>query len=264
MGASPIMLVDLDGEDIINADKIHKEEQYRLLKVRAEEFISILDRIAASQINGTKRKDFIRQGGQEGRNLWREYKRGKKNLDRQTKETAKAEAAFQNTQKAIEDFKNNTPFAYEEMNSAMYKGNKIDIYVTSRERIGSGNMGVDQEGAQTIFVYQESQDRFFMPLIDYAKRESEFLENAVKVRMGIGADGGRKLAHEIGHIFGALDSPVDFTRSTRENANKSCQNYANQKILHIAPAIRFQKEYEAVKKTGQPNLNFKPKLTNKN
>jgi RHS repeat-associated protein len=221
---NPIIFIDPNGKEVINADKIELEFETNNLKEVQDAFNKKYSG------KGLERKDF------KTKEQYKEYLKDKKGLSKALDNFNIAAEAFQNTYNKIEEYKKVDEKGFNEMNTLTYKTKngteKLDIY------IHSGELPNGLHGGLTLWKFNQKTG------VISSDEVSE--SNAIYTTLEIKSKDLDNLAHEFGHILGLVANPSYYTTKVIEAGPYiGCQDWGAKYEDITTPA--FNKQYDYLK-----------------
>ena len=212
---NPIIFVDPDGRDVINADEERKKQ------AKAE-------------------KQEAQQNRDNAETRWEQF-RTRLELNRATRRFNRAKAAYKQTEQAIRDLKTIAPGIFDKLNTATDKsGNIIDIQVTSMDQLEN-----DHYGAQTAWIYDTKSNTIWGPTPGKDRPE----RNQVAVRLQYRTrEPDVKLVHEGGHILGIIANPLKHWNNRGKIQSINCRDPRNRNNPFVKPAMDLEEKYLKIKR----------------
>lgn len=212
---NPLLFVDPNGKDVINAD----EERKKNAEAKKEQAQKNFDKASTEK----------------------EQNKAQRKLNQATKQFDRANAAYEQTEQTINDIKTNSAEIFAQLDNATdANGNVIDIQVTSADQLTN-----DQYGAQTVWGYNSSSKTIYGPTPGQNGTKS----NQVAVRLQFGVNSPDiKLVHEGGHILAIIKNPLEYWNNRGNIQENDCRNPANRNNPYVKPAMELEGQYINIRK----------------
>jgi hypothetical protein len=224
---NPIRFIDPDGMVVVNADEAErnrKEQERNNARTEHEQNAQAHD----VAVNASKKE--LKAAG-----AWEGMKGTYKSLAKAERQFNTAEAAFQQTQTAINELRQNDPATFNRLDNLTYNGRNIDVNVTS-----SVSLAANQHGAQTVWGFDPIGNRIFTQRDD----RSPITLNAFTVRLQSGVNAPDvKLAHESGHIFTIVRNPARAWENRGQMEANDCRDAANRNNEFVREAMDIEGNY---------------------
>ena len=236
---NPLRFVDPDGMEVKNADEERKNNAESNQKEKQSNYDksqkSFKDKGYSSE--SSKKKDFATKSE------WKAYKAARSEvssarseLNSANKEVGAATAAYNNTQKYIDNFKATDPTEFNRVNNLTYKDDagverSLDVLVSS------GTVSGDFDKAKTSFSLWDNGQI-------YTNTSQGRVNNAVSVVLDIGTQKPDLLAHEYGHVLGLAANPRAYANAVSNQPNNyDCQEPGNRYNIVTKQAMDMQQRF---------------------
>jgi RHS repeat-associated protein len=216
---NPLRFVDPDGMEVKNADEERRDNANKNLDEKKEKY----------HAKGTETKKEFKAAGHSGKE-WRDFK-GARN------EAKNATAAYNNTQKYIDNLKATDPTEFNRLDNLTYTdkngaSQNLDVHVSS------GTVSGTFDKAQTSFGLNANNGQLY-----YMNSEGNMVVNAVSVVLDINTQKTDLLAHELGHVSGLAANPTQYTADLRRYGDLDCQDPTNRNNPVTKPAMDMQDRF---------------------
>ena len=240
---NPIIFVDPDGMEVINADAARRRNAEANQRAQTENLKNVEKGFNEKGYNSEslKRKDFATKAE------WKAYKeaRGEVTNARNELKSANNELsasikAFNNTEKYIRDFQQTDQTEFNRMNSLTYKdGNgltqNLDVLVSS------GNVSGDVDQAKTSYSIWDDNGQIYT-----INGQGNISRNTVSVVLDINSRRDDILAHEFGHVSALAADPNGYNATLLSTpSNFDCQS--NPTHPAAIPALKMQFDFKKLK-----------------
>lgn len=216
---NPVNLVDLFGQDVINADQAARDEALAKQNKRLDDFESKYENSSG------KKEDFA------SKQEWKQYKRDKRATKRAINNFQALDKTYKHTQESIDNYKATDPEGFKQADNLTVKNlagkeREVNIYVST-------GPAMDHGGAVTKFQVGQN-----------GGLSADDIRTTIDPSISVTAD---VLAHEFGHAVAIARNPILYNHYVNlivgDNKLYNCQDAANRINSVSKTAMDFQMNY---------------------